>query len=422
MNRSRNKPTNRILVAERDEARAEALVGLLGGSGYDPVHVTTMKEVVKQLKLETFALVVTNTAVEKEKDGIKLAQMIMLRRMVSGPPPPIMIVSPLRDAAVIRESMRVGVIDYVVYPYDPQNLVDRVRKVLGDRDAMTDSDLDAAVSEALGKIIDLPTISPVCARLERLLADRDVTAEQVASAVQLDPSIAAKVLKLANSASFGLQRRIASIREAVPLLGLKRVAAIVQTASTFDAIGRVQESPHFDRRAFWQHSIGTGAIAGVLARRAGLDPDQALVAGVLHDVGKVILDGFFPDLFREALEKAAADGLPLRQAEAEVLPVTHEAVGRHLARLWGLPGRLVDVIGAHDSLKARDEHLRLVQVVHVANALCRQLRVGRAGDDTATPPEPAALSALGLDAELLARLQPDFQAAVQRAEALLELV
>lgn len=416
------KATNRILIAERDEGRGEELVGLLAHSGYHPVHVTTMTEAVKRLKAEAFALVITNTAVQKERDGIKLAQMIMLRRMVSGPPPPIMIVSPLRDGAVIRESMRLGVIDYVVYPYDPQDLVDRVRKVLGDRDAMSDTDIDAAVCEILAKIIDLPTISPVCARLEALLADRNATADQVATAIQLDPSIAAKVLRLANSASFGLQRRIASIRQAVPLIGLKRVAAIVQAASTFDAIGRVQESPHFDRRAFWQHSIGTGAIAGVLARRCGLDPDQALVAGVLHDVGKVILDGFFPDFFREALEKAAADGIPLARAEAEVLPVTHEAVGRHLARLWGLPGRLVDVIGAHDSLKALDEHLRLVQLVHVANAACRQLGVGRAGDDTAIPPTPSALWGLGFDAALLARLRPDFETAVARAEALLELV
>lgn len=396
---------------------------LLGqGGGFEVVLVTTMKEAVKRLKMESFALVITNTAVDKEKDGIRLAQMILLRRMVAGPPP-VMIVSPLRDGAVIRDGMRIGVVDYVVYPYKPQDLRNRVQRVLGDWDSMPDHEIDTAVQQTLAKIMDLPTISPVCARLEQLLANAEVTPDAVASTIQLDPSIAACLLKLANSAEFGLQRRIASVKEAVTMIGLKKVNALVQAASTFEAIGRVEESPHFDRMQFWQHSIGTGAIAGVLAVRVGLDADQALVAGVLHDVGKVILDGFFPEFFREALEKADAEHMPLLLAEAETLPVTHESVGGHLARQWGLPAQLVDVVGAHHSLAPeREDHLRLVQLVHVADAVCRQLGIGHAGDDDTSPPKAEVMIELGFDTTLLEELRPRFDEAIEWSQALLELV
>lgn len=413
----------RILIAERSPERGTAMAKLLGmSSAFEVEHVTTMKEAVRRLKTSTFSLVITNTAVDKEKDGVHLAQLILLRRMVASPPP-VMIVTPLRDGSTIRESLRVGVVDYIVEPYAPEDLRQRVHRVLGDLDAMTESELDEAVRETLHQIIDLPTISPVCAHLEKLLKRAEVTVADIAAAIQLDPSIAARILQLANSAEFGLQRRIASVKEAVTMIGMKRVAAIVQTASTFEAIGRVQESPHFDRGQFWMHSIGTGAIASALAARSGLDRDQALVAGVLHDVGKVILDGFFPDFFRQALDKAEADHLPLLRAEVEVLPVTHEIVGRYLASRWELPRQLVDVVGAHHSLAPeREDHLRLVQVVHVADAACRQLGIGRAGDDDAGPPDPEAMTCLGLDDAALVQMRPGFEEAVQKAQSLLELV
>ncbi|MBT4100594.1 MAG: HDOD domain-containing protein [Gemmatimonadetes bacterium] len=413
----------RILIAERDPQQGAAMASLLGqGSSLTVEHVTTMKEAVKRLKMTHFSLVITNTAVDKEKDGIRLVQMILLRRMVAAPPP-VMIVSPLRDGAVIRNGMRLGVIDYIVYPYDPEDLKSRVQRVLGDWGDMPEAEMDAAIQQTLTEIIDLPTISPVCNRLENMLASADVTADAVADVIQLDPSIAARILKLANSAEFGLQRRIASVKEAVTMIGMKKVAAIVQAVGTFDAMGRVPQSPHFDRLLFWKHSIGTGAIAGVLAKGCGLDANQALVAGVLHDVGKVIMDSFFPDLFREALEKADAEHIPFLSAETELLPITHETVGRYLVGSWGLPARLVDVVGAHHSLAPeRDDHVRLVQLVHVADAACRRLGVGRAGDDDTSLPNPGALAGIGLTADSLDDLRPDFEKAVQKEQALLELL
>lgn len=419
----KDSQTIRILIAERDPKQGETMAKLLRTVGHFEVdHVTSMKETIRKLKSTTFSLVITNTAVDKEKDGIRLAQMILLRRMVAGPPP-VMIVSPLRDGKIIRDGMRLGVVDYIIYPYKPEDLVRRVQRVLGEWDAMPDAELDDAVRQTLATIIDLPTISPVCARLEQLLANSNVSPDDVALAIQLDPSISAKILKLANSAEYGLQRRIASVKEAVTMIGLRKVSALVQAASTFDAIGRIPETPHFDRLEFWKHSIGVGAIASVLAPRCGLDADQALVAGVLHDVGKVIMDGFFPDFFREALEKAASDGIALVQAEDAVLPVTHESVGAHLAGEWGLPARLVDAIGAHHSLAPRrDDHLRLVQLTHVANSICRQLGVGNPGDDDQSPPSPDVVAGLGLTPAVLEELTPAFHEAIRRTQALLELV
>lgn len=413
----------KILVVERNRTRGRSLEFLLGElGGYQTAYVETMLDALKLIKVGAFDLIITNTGVDREKDGIKLAQMVLLRRMVKNPPR-IMIVTTEMSAELVKESKRVGVVDYIVYPYDPDHLLRRVRSVFAERADMGEADVRKMIATTLRQIMELPTISPMYNRVEQLLHDKDATAVDLGEVLRLDPSISAKILKVANSAASGLSRTVTSVPEAIALIGFRKTGALIQAATTFEAIGRVEESPNFDRGKFWQHSIGTATVASVIADKQGMDPDRAFVAGILHDVGKVIMDGYFPDYFNQALEVAAKDSLSIYEAEKKVLPINHETVGRQLGTLWHLPEELVEVIGAHNGLHVTEEkHLRLVLLIHLANVVCRQMRVGQAGDEKRIRPHPSALTKLDLTPELLVKMKPALDSEVKRNQSLLQLV
>jgi putative nucleotidyltransferase with HDIG domain len=183
----------------------------------------------------------------------------------------------------------------------------------------------------------------------------------------------------------------------------------------------VTESPRFNREAFWQHSIGCGAIAKTISEQIGMDASRAFVAGIVHDIGKVILDAYFPDYFEKALQEAASEHLTIYEAERRVLPMTHEDVGRHLAQQWLLPEELVAAIGSHHSLEHRKQaHTRLSELIHVANTQCRLLKVGHSGDDALSLPNSHALQHLGLRPADLQAWQPQMHEAITAALAVIQ--
>ena len=325
-------------------------------------------------------MLMINTTVQKPNDGLKLAKLLLLR-VEKTKRPLTMMVTQQADKGLIQQAARVGVVDFIVYPYDPETFLQRVRTAMSQREDLSDDQVRKGIMESLEQILDLPTISTVYTQIEELTKREDTSADDVARAIEVDQAITAKVLRLSNSAFFGFARRIASVKDAVTLIGFESVRAAVAAVTTFDALGRIEESPNFPRRAFWEHCIGCGAIARFLAGKLDMDADQAFVAGLMHDIGKVILDGYFPEEFAMALKTADEKNLTIFEAEKDVNPVTHEEVGRHLAERWNLPEPLIEVVGAHNSLSVeKSEHAQWVRLAHVADARCRALSVGLAGD------------------------------------------
>jgi putative nucleotidyltransferase with HDIG domain len=412
-----------ILIVEGDPTRAKALALILGDiGGYAATTTPTVLAALRQVQTAPFKLILINTTVQVPNDGIKLAKLLLLR--VQKPKRPLtMMVTLEASKHQVQQCARAGVIDYLVYPYDPPALLQRVRSALSQREDLSEDQMRKGIMESLEQILDLPTISKVYTQIEELTKGKDTSADDVARVIEVDQAITAKLLRLSNSAFFGFARRIGSVKEAVALIGFESVRAAVTAVTTFDALGRIKESPHFNRKAFWEHSIGCGVIARFLARKFDMDPDQAFVAGLMHDIGKVILDGYFPDEFAMALKRADEKNLTIFEAERDVLPVTHEDVGRHLAERWNLPEPLIEVIGAHNSLSVeKGAHARLVHLAHLADARCRALSVGRAGDDIVVRPEEAALKQFGVTGAGLVDWRANMEAEIQKAQSILNLV
>jgi len=409
----------KILIVEGNPTRARGLCLIFRDlGGYDVVHAPTLEAAIHEVKSGPLDLILSNITVTRPLDGVKLVQLILVRQ-ASKHRTPVMIVTPEKDRGAVKECVRAGVVDYTV-SYDPVVLLQRVRRALAQRRDLGESEARAGVFHALEQILVLPTISAVHTQLDQLLQSETTSAEDVARVAALDQSITANVLRLANSALFGFQRQILSVKDAVALLGFKAVQVAVAAVSTFEALGRMEER-NFDRTAFWEHAVGCGTIARVIATRLDADQDHAFGAGILHDIGKVALDSHFHDYFAAALKAAAEGRTPILEAEQKLLPVTHEDVGRYLAQRWNLPEPLVEAIGSHHSLTVQNpEHAQLVDLVHVADAQCRQLGIGSAGDDLAWEPGEAALKRLGVTAEALAEWADEMREEVKMSEGLLD--
>lgn len=234
------------------------------------------------------------------------------------------------------------------------------------------------------KIIGLPTLPTVVTQLISVVGDPASSARQIAQLVSTDQALTAKILKVANSAFYGFAREIATVQLAIVVLGIEMVKNIGLSVAVLKRFSEGKEHRLFDRQRFWEHAIGCGVAARMLAlkfkdRRIA---DEAFVAGVLHDIGKLILIEYFGDEFTEALEKAEAEGLAIVDAEEQVLGVSHADVGAWLAEKWNLPLNLVHAISYHhrpfepDAEKPED----LVVLTHMGDALIRHLRVGNSGD------------------------------------------
>ena len=413
----------KVLIVESSDVRGLALSMILGQIGdYSTVLSSTVTDAVNQIKQGSFDLVMTNTEIKDPLDGIKLAQIVLLRE-VAARPPVIVMVTLEKNLDLVRKCRQLGVADYLVYPYDPVNLLERVKKALDQREGLSEAQTRKAIVATLKKIIDLPTISQVHDRIRNLLASKKSSAADVARIMEIDQSITAKMLRLANSAIFGFNRHITSVKDAVALIGFDQVADLVTAVTTFEALGRVEESPHFNRLAFWEHSIGCGVIAKVIGEKLKIDPERAFVAGLLHDIGKVVLDGYFPEYFTEALQMARNDGITIYEAEKEKLPIDHEVIGGHLARQWNLPDAITDVIASHHTLKPQKSmYMRLTCLTHLADAQCRLLGVGSAGDNIKRPPDSRILQRLSVKEKDLEAWRPEIEKNIKHAQALLELV
>jgi putative nucleotidyltransferase with HDIG domain len=241
--------------------------------------------------------------------------------------------------------------------------------------------------EILAGIESLPSLPTVVLEVLRLANDRSAGAADFEELVRRDQALAAKVLKLVNSPFFGLRTKVTSITQAVVVLGLKTLKSVVLAARTGKLLQHEIPQYGFSAGGMWRHSVSAASLARSLAKKAGLDADareELFVAGLLHDVGKVVLAPHLTSLQDELAEALTACGGDLCRAEEDLLGISHAAVGGRMAAKWSLDPQLRTLIEEHhESGPPSSPGLRVLQL---ADDLCHQLGVGRAAGDR--PPHP----------------------------------
>lgn len=233
-----------------------------------------------------------------------------------------------------------------------------------------DTSVEERVRRNVNRLQSLPALSAVVSKVIALADSPTVSGQQVAEVVGKDQSMVTAILKIVNSPFYGLNRRVSSINHAVILLGYRTVRNIALSTSLVNAFSGAGHDPRFDRRRFWAHSVFTASAARLIAKKQrNLDSEEAFLAGLIHDMGRIVFDHYFPEEFGQAFDLAEKDGIALHAAEHSVLGMDHAELGKVIAQKWNFPPHIAEGIGVHHDPVAALETSELAVCIYLANEL-----------------------------------------------------
>jgi len=233
-------------------------------------------------------------------------------------------------------------------------------------------------------IIGLPTLPTVVSKMIELVDNPRTSAASLARLISTDQALTARLLKLANSAYYGFPREISTVNMAIVVLGFNTVKDMGLSLSVFDVFKNQDVTSSFDIPRFWEHSIACGIASRMIARLyRSRYAGEAFVAGLLHDIGKVILNQYFNKEFAEILKRTSAGEL-LEDAEDSVIGTRHSQIGAWLADKWNLPKLIADTLGYHHAPWDSRIDPVFVATISLADYLCHISGLGHSG--RALPP------------------------------------
>jgi len=241
---------------------------------------------------------------------------------------------------------------------------------------MTTATIDGKVKQIIANVRNLPTPPIVFHQIQKVINEPNVSARQIASILSEDPAMSVKVLKLTNSAFYGLSREIDSVKQAVVIVGLEAIRNLVLSASVLDMFKKENTDQEFQDK-FWRHSLAVAVCGRMLARklraRGMIDPDAAFSSGLLHDVGKILMCCFLPDEFAKVKEALLSDKTsPLYEVEEQALGYNHCQVGRVLAGQWKLPQRPTNAITYHHLPQDNDSEDPIAYIIHISDYVAKK--------------------------------------------------
>ncbi len=241
---------------------------------------------------------------------------------------------------------------------------------------MEPATIDNRAKLVISNIRNLPTPPIVFHQIQKVIANPNSSAGQVAAVLAEDPAMSAKVLKLTNSAFYGLNREIESVKHAVMIVGMEAIKNLVLSASVLDMFKGSEVDQEF-QESFWRHSLATAFCGRLLARRIKdrgmIDPDTAFSSGLLHDVGKMIIFCFLPDEKAKIVEARQTDSESEDHAlEERILGFSHAQIGGFLATHWKLPKRLADSISFHHQPMASEDKLPIAHLIHLGDFVAKR--------------------------------------------------
>lgn len=254
------------------------------------------------------------------------------------------------------------------------------------------SPLDPA--RVVAAVHQLPSLPAVVVELLQSVDRSDVDAKELAAKMALDQALAAKALRIANSPFYGLQSKVASIQDATVILGLRQVRSLVTAAAVTGAF-QGRDTGEFDPRRFWQHCVGVALCARALAPEARVPEEAAFTAGLLHDIGRLVLVTCFPAEYQEVSAYRKKHDCFVIVAERDVLGLDHCMVGKALAERWHFAPSIQDAVAFHH---APEEALAtsLAGVVHVADVMAHALDLCPREEELVPPLSEVVWNRLGI--------------------------
>ncbi len=279
--------------------------------------------------------------------------------------------------------------------------------------------------EEARKVIDeiegLPTLPTVVTELIERSEDPDATVADITEIIENDPSLNAKILKLVNSAFYGLPRRVSSLRMAVSILGFNAIRSIVLATSILNIFGKRRFG--FDSMGLWMHCLSCAAGCTALLRRINETAERSeFVCGLLHDIGKIVMAEHMEDTVADILQTARTKHITFYEAEKELGGVTHAEIGAALAERWRFPESLINAIHYHHNVEPAGPGLTGAVIVHVSDILTRALQFGWCGDERISPVSETAWNSLGLADDDIGDIMDEMNSTLMAASAFIDLI
>jgi putative nucleotidyltransferase with HDIG domain len=258
--------------------------------------------------------------------------------------------------------------------------------------------VELSVENVVKNLQDLPTLPAVVHRLRQALTDQRASAGDIARIITCDVAISAKILKLVNSSYYALEKRVDSIQHAVAYLGFNNVYNLILNLSVLNIFSAKLSASVFKWRDFWHHCAATALTSKIVATQTGYkDIEAAFTAGLLHDLGKVIMGCSFQDAFGDIISKASEEKTSFLDAENKLFKVDHMEVGALASKFWKLPPLVQAAIKHHHTLNSIDRvgldasKDLVVDIVMVSNSIVQKMGIGMNGsfnEEIPLPEEP----------------------------------
>jgi HD-like signal output (HDOD) protein len=271
----------------------------------------------------------------------------------------------------------------------------------------------AKISQIVG---NLPAMPIVATKVLQLIEDEKATADELAKIVAADPVVAARVLKITNTAYYGCQRQIQTLPSAIVLIGFNTLKSLVLAAS----VNEMFKTSGLTGKMLWEQSFGAGLAARNIARKIrGLNPDEAFLAGLLQDIGKIIMHHYDQGKFQMVIEQYYNEGISFNDAETLYYPFTHAELGGYVLQNWNFPEMLVTAVSKHHSFDftgPEDDYLcSMTAVANLANLFCAKLGIGeRTPREDLDLAETMASKLLELDEDQLEESLESFREAYEK--------
>ncbi len=283
------------------------------------------------------------------------------------------------------------------------------------------------INRILRNIDNMPSLPITVAKVLEVTKDPNFSPNSLNKVISLDPVLTGRVLQICNSAYYSLPNRVTSIVKAIIYLGVNTIRNLAITSAVIPIVGLKKRGYWKTLKVakFWQHSLGTGATAKLIAKSLGVDSkiiEEYFICGFLHDIGKIVLERNLSDEYTAVIKKVENDSGNLIDIETKLLGINHCDVGKMLVDKWKLSESISQVIEYHHNTEDCDkEYSNLVYSVAVANNFCNRNEIGYSGNSSNILQNAKLLSSLSLTEKILDSWKPAIFEEIERASIFLNI-